>query len=170
MAKTEYLSELDFDTQYRKAQPDFFYSGLVYYHKVKYPEGYVAEEAGIHQDAAFDEAQFKQDAYAGLAYLPVEEMPEQEAPFTFTTEEGITVNRTVPEDGIMKEGQLIEGKTEGKPGKPLKQPKKSAKKGERKEVAKVKKTAEIPSQELVQEKQQEANGEATVSPIAGNHD
>lgn len=98
MAQQEFLSELDFDTQYRKAKPEFYYDGIVYYHKVKYDEGYVAEEAGIHFNQAFDQTQFTQDAFHGLAYLPAGEIPEEDD----------YLARKAPVDGISKEGQVIE--------------------------------------------------------------
>lgn len=98
MAKTEFLSELDFDTAYRVAKPEFYFPGIIYYHKVEYAEGFVAEEAGIHYNENFDQTQFVQDATHGLAYLPAGEIPEQDE---YTA-------RKAPVDGISKEGQIIE--------------------------------------------------------------
>lgn len=138
MAK-EFLSELDFDTQYRQAKPEFYFDGIIYYHKVKYAEGYKAEEAGIHQTQAFDQTQFVLDAQHGLAYLPAGEIPEQPSSF----------DRQVTVDGIMKEGQVVETYSEDEQEIKKSKPKKSA----------AKKTAkqEVPSEQNDQQVEEQHN-------------
>lgn len=161
MANKKFSTELEFDTAFRKAKPEFFYSGLVYFHKVKTDEGYVAEEAGIHYNAEFDQTQFLADAYSGLAYLPFSEMPE----------EPTDLERKVPEEGFMKEGELHETKTTGKEEKPFKQPKKAATKKKTEPVVDtVAKTAEIASQEINEENHQKENGESVISPVVATDD
>lgn len=96
----QYLSELDFDNQYRPASADMYQEGMVYFHKVKYPEGYVAEEAGIHENLEFDRVQFTEDAFKRLAYLPASSFTEE----TRTAKE-IAESRI--SETIIKEGQEV---------------------------------------------------------------
>jgi hypothetical protein len=73
----QYLTELEFDTAYRPATAEMYEQGMKYFHKVKYTEGYVAEEAGIHENLDLDRVQFTEDAFKRLAYLPASSFEEE---------------------------------------------------------------------------------------------